>query len=176
MTADITEDNLPLAYLLTFRTYGTWHHGDARGSVDRRFHNNFRTPKIIPSPSLIEAERGIQKFKTIILDEPMRSVVEAAIRDVCSHRKYVLRALNIRSNHGHVVVSGNTTPEKLTEAFKSYSTRALRNAGLVEKDCKIWSRHGSTRYLWKPRFVDAAIHYVLYFQGDEFPSFDEVLE
>jgi len=171
----MNQDNFPLAYLLTFRTYGTWHHGDPRGSVDRRFYNSFRTPKIPSSPSLIEAERSIQKFKSIILDEPMQSVAAAAIRDVCSHRGYVLRALNIRSNHGHVVVSGNAKPEKI-EAFKSYSTRSLRNAGLVDTDCKIWSRHGSTRYLWKQRFVNAAIDYVLYFQGDEFPSFDEVLE
>jgi hypothetical protein len=27
--------NLPLAYLITFRCYGTWLHGDERGSVDR---------------------------------------------------------------------------------------------------------------------------------------------
>ena len=28
----------PAGHFLTFRTYGTWLHGDARGSVDR-FHN-----------------------------------------------------------------------------------------------------------------------------------------
>ena len=35
--------SVPLAYLITFRTYGTWLHGDARGSVDRE-HNVFGTP------------------------------------------------------------------------------------------------------------------------------------
>jgi hypothetical protein len=29
-----TED-IPLAYLISFRAYGTWLHGDRRGSVDR---------------------------------------------------------------------------------------------------------------------------------------------
>jgi hypothetical protein len=32
-----------LAYLITFRSYGTWLHGDNRGSVDR-FHNRFGEP------------------------------------------------------------------------------------------------------------------------------------
>ena len=36
-------------YFLTFRTYGTWLHGDERGSVDRK-HNQFGEPLLLPSP------------------------------------------------------------------------------------------------------------------------------
>jgi hypothetical protein len=32
------DSDTPLAYFITFRAYGTWLHGDKRGSVDR--HNN----------------------------------------------------------------------------------------------------------------------------------------
>ena len=42
-----TED-IPLAYLISFRAYGTWLHGDRRGSVDR-FHNRYGTPRIPPN-------------------------------------------------------------------------------------------------------------------------------
>jgi hypothetical protein len=35
---EFNDDHIPLAYLITFRCYGTWLHGDSRGSVDR-FHN-----------------------------------------------------------------------------------------------------------------------------------------
>jgi hypothetical protein len=35
--------DIPLAYFFTFRAYGTWLHGDERGSVDR-FHNQYGTP------------------------------------------------------------------------------------------------------------------------------------
>ena len=38
---------------------------------------------------------------------------------------------------------------------------------------KTWERHGSTRYLWKPRHVSLAIEYVLYGQGDVIPDFDD---
>ena len=36
---------IPLGYLITFRAYGTWLHGDRRRSVDR-FHNQYGTPDI----------------------------------------------------------------------------------------------------------------------------------
>jgi REP element-mobilizing transposase RayT len=170
------EANAPDAYLLTFRTFGTWHHGDARGSVDRRSRKSFGAPRMRPSEELEKVERSNQKGSSFLFDNTMREVVDAAIKEVCTHRAYDLHALNVRSNHAHAVVSFLASPEKIMEALKAYSTRALRRAKLIDPNTKIWSRHGSTRYLWRSRMVDAAIHYVLYYQGDEFPSFDEVLE
>ena len=38
----------PLAYFISFRTCGTWLHGDKRGSIDR-FHNQYRSPYIAPN-------------------------------------------------------------------------------------------------------------------------------
>ena len=35
------EGNYPLAYLITIRSYGTWVHGDEKGSVDRHGFNNY---------------------------------------------------------------------------------------------------------------------------------------
>ena len=175
MNNEWDENEFPLAYLLTFRTYGTWHHGDARGAVDRRSHNIYGTAKMAESEQLMEKEKASQISPTFEFDEEMRSVVDKAIRDVCLFREYILLAINVRTNHVHAVVSALVKPEKITEAFKSYSTRALRMRNLVERAINIWSRHGSTRYLWKDRNVTAAIDYVLYSQGDEFPNFEEVV-
>lgn len=48
--AEMWDDNVfPLAYLITFRTYGTWLHGDERGSIDR-YHNTFRGPRVPENP------------------------------------------------------------------------------------------------------------------------------
>src|SRR5688500_5147413 len=137
------EQNPPLAFLLTFRTFGTWHHGDSRGSVDRRFHNSYGTPEIPPSGKLLAVESENQGNETFLLDQLMRSLVESTIRAVCVHRGYKLTALNVRSNHGHAVVSFHGPPEKIVEGFKSYSTRALRLAGLIERSTRVWSRHCS---------------------------------
>jgi hypothetical protein len=99
--------------------------------------------------------------------------VEKAIRDVCLHRNYFLHAISVRTNHVHTVVSAASKPEPVMNAFKAYATRELRNGGLLNRGTTPWSRHGSTRYLWKERHVEKAIDYVLYGQGDELPSLDD---
>jgi hypothetical protein len=50
--------------------------------------------------------------------------------------------------------------------FKAYSTRALNRSGLDKRDAKRWTRHGSTRRLWRERDVEAAIRYVIDEQGE----------
>jgi hypothetical protein len=45
MSREFPNEQIPLGYLITFRSYGSWLHGDRRGSVDR-FHNRFGTPRI----------------------------------------------------------------------------------------------------------------------------------
>ena len=38
------------------------------------------------------------------------------------------------TNHFHVVVSAQSKPEPIADAFKSYSTRKLRAVGLIGKE------------------------------------------
>jgi REP element-mobilizing transposase RayT len=164
------DDPFPKAYLLTFRTYGTWHHGDNRGSVDRSGFNKFNGRKMAENHGLEEKEAASQKALPFLLNREQRRAVYHAIREVCRFRDYAIFALNVRTNHIHVVVSAQAKPEKIIEAFKSYATRRLRSEGLVSLDAKVWARHGSTRYLWKDRSVNAAIEYVLHGQGEDVPE------
>ena len=171
MTDSYWDDNaFPKAYLLTFRTYGTWHHGDKRGSVDRAGFNKFKGRKLAENPGLEAKEKGSLKSSPFLLNREQRRAVYHAIREVGRVRDYEIFALNVRTNHVHVVVFGESTPEKIMEAFKSYATRRLRSEWLVSLDAKIWARHGSTRYLWKDRSVKAAIEYVLHGQGEDVPE------
>ena len=48
MAAMWNDTDLPLGYLITFRCYGTWLHGDQRGSIDR-WHNRYKSPYLPPS-------------------------------------------------------------------------------------------------------------------------------
>ncbi len=172
MVRDFDDNKFPLAYLISFRTYGTWLHGDERGSVNRR-RNKYGTPRIEPNPRLSNAERQQLKHPPVKLNARQRPAVEKAIREVCDHRRYLLRAINVRTNHVHTVVTAALKPEPILQAFQAYATRKLRRDGLLPGDVKPWSRHGSTRYLWKERHVERAIDYVLYGQGDELPKFDD---
>lgn len=162
---DFDDNEFPFAYLITFRCYGTWLHGDERGSYRR--HSRSGVSYIAPRPELELAERQQLKHAPIRLNNKQRTIVEQAVRNVCKHRKYEMRAINVRTNHAHSVVSALTDPEPILDAFKSYSTRALRAAGWL-LGRRPWARHGSTVYLWKERDVEKAIEYVLLGQDHEF--------
>jgi REP element-mobilizing transposase RayT len=151
-----------LAYLITFRCYGTWLPGDERGS--HRWHDKRGAPALPVDPGIARnAQRRMSQSATS-LDPAQRVCVENAVRDVCEHRLWRLLAANARSNHVHAVVSGAETPERIMNTLKSWSTRALRSALLVPAETVLWSRHGSTVYLWDEGQVDNACAYVLHGQ------------
>ncbi|MDT5157455.1 MAG: hypothetical protein QOH51_1812 [Acidobacteriota bacterium] len=126
------DDNVfPMAYLVTFRCYGSWLHGDERGSVDVHGKNIFGTPDIASNPKLKGLMQKELKNSPFLLDQKQRRVVEESIREVCRHRGYTLQAVNARSNHVHAVVSAQSKPELIINAFKAYATRKLREMNLL---------------------------------------------
>ena len=169
---EFQERSIAKGYLITFRCYGTWLHGDERGSVDRRYYNRVGTAKIAPDPEKVERKAALLKETPFILGAKERKIVADAITEVCITRGYGLYAQNVRTNHAHIVVSNSGKPERLMDSFKAYSTKALRMAGRISANTKPWSRHGSTRYLWTDEHISQAIEYVINGQGDELPTFD----
>ena len=154
--------------MITFRTYGTWLPGDERGTVDSE-HNQPNTPPIPENPALHRSAKK-RADAPVVLRDTHRQAVHDAILSVCEHRGWIAHALNVRTNHVHVVVSGAASPERMMNTFKSWATRQLRDAGLVHGNTKTWSRHGSTRYLWKQEQVEAAYTYVDETQDGERPE------
>ena len=156
----------PLAYLITFRCYGTWLHGDERGAVDRSRYHRHGTPDMPANQRILDEETLSLKHPAVRLTPAHREVVELAIRETCTHRRYQLHALNVRTNHVHVVVSATAKPEKIMDSLKAYATRKLSQANLIEGEIRPWARHGSTEYLWIQEDVERAIDYVVSGQGD----------
>ncbi len=169
---DFSDERIPLAYLITFRCYGTWLHGDERGSTDR-YHNQYGTPFIPRNVRWQDHNQAALKHPPVELDAARRSAVEAAIRDTCEKRGWSLQAINVRTNHIHVVVTAPCKPEPILSAFKANATRQMREDGCWRENYSPWSDKGSRRYLWKPCHVERAIDYVINGQGDELPNFDD---
>lgn len=156
--------NGPLAYFITWTCYGTWLHGSPSGSADDE-HNIPGTPYLPPDAQRQAAEREKMEQPPYSLDERRREVLLAAIRHDCEYRGWTLHAVHVRSNHIHVVVTADATPERVMNDLKSYGSRRLNEAGFDTKDRKRWTRHGSTRYLWTEDAVHAAVEYTLDRQG-----------
>ena len=96
----------------------------------------------------------------VLFEAHQRLVVHRVIGEVCVVRRWALWAVNVRTNHVHVVLAGPCAPELMMTSFKSWSTRRLQEEGLLPRGQRVWSRHGSTRYLWNHRAVEAACRYV----------------
>ena len=156
---------LPLAYLVTFTCYGTRLHGVESGSVDRN-HNIPGTPYLSPNPLRVASEQKRIRQEPYRMDARTRFLVLQAIQEVCSHRGWTLFAAHVRNQHIHLVVAAEDHPEKILHDVKAYANRALNRAGLDDASKRRWTRHGSTRYLWREHDVEDACRYVVHGQGD----------
>lgn len=156
--------SFPSAYFITWTCYGTRLHGDDQGSVDRN-HNTYGTPLLSPSPERVELERSQMSSPPFVLDAFRRPIVNDTIIKHLAHRGWVLHALHVRTTHVHVVVSAKIEPETIMGQLKAWSSRRIREAGLASQQAKIWTPHGSTKYLWEVDSIAAAKRYVLDMQG-----------
>ncbi len=162
---------LPIAYLITFRSYGTWLAGDERGSIDK-YHNSFGGPRAVTSKNREMEHNARLKGPPFLLNAARRQLVEHAIRDVCSFRAWTLIALNVRTNHVHIVVSGQTSSGKILGDLRAYSTRHIRERNAWNYEQSPWADKGSRRSLWTEEHVGAASDHVINGQGDQLPKFD----
>ena len=150
----------PLAYFISFRTYGTWLRGDERGWQDRR-NNKYGSPFGQRDEGLAVRDSERLRHVPTVLTAEAREVVARTIREVCEFRAWELLALNVLSLHAHAVVDAEAPPEQVLSTLKAWATRRLREAGLFDKDTAVWSNHGSTRYLWQEEQVKRACEYAL---------------
>ena len=162
---DFADRNSPLGYLITFRCYGTWLHGDERGSVDRH-HQVYGTPGLQPSALRGQHDRDLLKQPPVRLNSQQRSVVEATIRETCTIRRWQLWSVKVRTNHIHAVVTANKKPDAVLSALKANATRAMRETGLWTTDLSPWEFRGSKKYLWSESELTDAVAYVECDQGE----------
>ena len=61
----------------------------------------------------------------------------------------------------HVIVEAEVPPERIMNELKAYASRELNRLEHGNSNRKRWTRHGSTRWLWKDQDVHDAIRYVV---------------
>ena len=157
----------PLAYFLTWPTYGTWLPGDERGWV--QYRGGMRPP----DPILEREAAARMTDDACRLDHNQRQLVETTIADHCRIRGWTLFAVNCRSNHVHVIVAANRDPKEIREQFKAWCTRRLK---ALEQDRRCthsghtssremvrdnwWAERGSGVYINDEEGLESVIHYV----------------
>jgi REP element-mobilizing transposase RayT len=152
------------AYLITFVCYGS-HLPGQEGIVDRR-HNHVCAPTAVADARLLVRAKALMTQEPYLMDSPRRTVVLQACQEICPHRGWHLLAAHVRTTHLHVIVEADRSPEQVMIALKASASHSLNRMGIDGKDRRRWARHGSTRYLWTPEEISAAIHYVACNQGE----------
>jgi len=166
------DTDIPLAVFFTFRCYGTWLHGDERGSVDRN-NNIYGGPRIPSNSNWRKHNEKLLLHPPVNLRGPHRRSVEKAIRELCLRRHWNLLAINVRTNHVHVVICiGDKRPKDVLIALKANATRQMREDSVWVRDHTPWAEKGSKRNLWNEKSVSEACDYVINGQGDKLPNFD----
>ncbi len=110
---------------------------------------------------------GSHKHPPVVLNPAGRRIVEATIRDHAAYRNWQLEAVQVRTNHVHVVVGPlNVQPKDAANQFKAWCTRRLRENAWIPRDREVWAEGRSVRYLWDGESLDRAISYVNVYQGE----------
>jgi REP element-mobilizing transposase RayT len=158
----------PLAYFLTWTTYGSWLPGDDRGWMEKP--GQFRSP----SPFRMSEARQAMAETEFTLSWPERQLVEDTIRNHCKLRGWELHAVNCRTQHVHVVVTApNHHPKDVLNQLKAWCTRRLKERQIdvltatqeVRKNW--WTQGGSKRRIYSRSSLDEVIWYALEGQGEE---------
>lgn len=143
----------PLAYHLTWTTYGSWLAGDPRGWVKGGVEGI--QP---PDPAIRAAMSARMAEPPVVLTEPQRELVAATIRAHIAFRHWELHALNVRTNHVHVVVTADMKPEEVMNQFKAWCSRRLSEQAGGKR--KWWTEHGSTKWINDEQYFAFAVRYV----------------
>jgi REP element-mobilizing transposase RayT len=147
----------PLAYFISWTTYGTWLPGDERGWVAEG-----KSGIQAPNPVRYELAQAAMTGDPVILTPPQRALVKATIEKHCDIRHWFLHAVNPRTNHVHVIVTAPLHPKKVMEQFKAWSTRHLNEEFGRRKDW--WTEDGSKQWINDEKHLRNAIRYVLELQ------------
>jgi len=144
-------DHFPTAFI-TWTTYGTWLPGDPRGWI---IENDASIQS--EEPALVNVVMQSMKEPLLTLSNSQREICDATIRAHCERRTWSILALNVRTNHVHIVVEADVSGWEVMKQLKSWCTRKLKEAD--EPRSRWWPRRGYVRYLEDVEAAENAIRY-----------------
>ena len=145
----------PLAFFLTWTTYGTWLPGDGRGWTDSDGvvrESNLR---------LAHSSATLVRSPPVVFDDHERAAVAHAIGDHCRARDWSLHALACRTTHVHAVISATGhAPAAVMGQLKAWASRRLAALPAGQRAKRTWTRGGSARWLWDEQALAQTVTYV----------------
>lgn len=152
-------DDRPLAYHITFGTYGTRLHGDERGTVDRR-HNTPGEPVLGLKESWERIERSRMKFPPVRLAPEQRLWAEELIPPVCERGGWTYHVAACGPDHVHVLLSAEAGGNAVRRWLKTWLGQALLQRWSLEAGRRWWANGGSVKWVWDEAYFERAYAYI----------------
>ena len=144
----------PIAYFITWTSYGTWLPGDQRG-----WHRWGESELQPPNKLFRQMAAAAMKEAEFTLAPGDRDLVEQTVARHCQIRGWTLHTVRARSNHVHVVVTApGYHPKTVPDQFKAWCTRHLRPTHPGRE--RFWTEGGSCRWINHDDDLASAITYV----------------
>ncbi len=144
----------PLAFFITWPTYGTWLPGDERGWIE--YHHGWQMPNV----NLEQCCRMHMSEQQCLLSPFEQRIVLDQIIETCAYRKWVHFASECRTNHAHIVIGPtDTNPKRIRADIKAWCTRRLRERSRPKR-LNWWAERGSIRYIWNEESLAKVVQYV----------------
>jgi REP element-mobilizing transposase RayT len=151
--------HFPLAYHITFGTYGTRLHGDERGTIDRTM-NKFGEPIVGVDVEWQQIERSLLKFPPRVLTLEQRLFIEEVVPSVCIRGGWKHLATAAAPDHVHNVLSAEVEGKDVRKWLKRWVSEAMNERWTLQEGEVWWAECGSVRWVWTEDYYERAIDYV----------------
>jgi REP element-mobilizing transposase RayT len=149
----------PLAYHITFGTYGTHLHGNPRGSVDR-LHNVPGEPIIGTNAGWERMEASKLRFAPRYLNNDQRGFVEAMVPEICVRGGWDYHNAAAQPDHVHSLLSTDSDGQVVRRLLKRWLGDALSPRWPTQAGESWWSEGGSVKWVWTADYFNRVIEYI----------------
>ncbi len=156
--------DLPLGFHITFGTYGTRLHGDARGTVGRG--RNQPGDPIIGLDSDWEREEASRlKYAPVYLDTSQRRHVQLLIPDICRRGGWKYHMAAGQPDHAHALVTADRAAIEgdgtvVRRLLTRWLSEAMTGAFGLEPGRRWWAEGGSVKWIWDRGYYENVYGYV----------------
>jgi REP element-mobilizing transposase RayT len=152
-------DSPPIAYHITFGTYGTRLHGDERGTVDRSM-NQPGDPIIGADRAWWELERNKLKFDPVVLTPEQMRFAESVMPSICERGAWEHRTGAGGPDHIHHLVTSAADGDAVRKWFKRWLGEAMSAKWPRPEGATWWAEGGSVKWVWTGAYYRAVFGYV----------------
>jgi REP element-mobilizing transposase RayT len=149
----------PMAYHITWGTYGTRLHGGDRVTVDRK-ENQFGDPIIGIDPDWQMAEQRLMRFPQRLLSLEQKLFVQNKIPEICQRGKWNFIATAAAKNHVHNVVGAAVDGKDIRKWLKRWISEAMNAQWPLKPDEVWWAECGSVKWIWNRGYYERVVQYV----------------